>query len=251
MKLLMATLLTLVLGACGTVSEPINAAAPTLFLVGDSTMANQPEEKYPEQGWGQALPLYLADGIRLQNHAMNGRSTKSFRDEGRWLPVLEQLKAGDWVVIGFGHNDQKIEDPARYAEPWSDYRANLTRYIDEAQAKGAQVILLTSIPRRNFAADGNLTHTLGDYPAAARQVARDKQVSLVDMNQLASAMVQSEGEAASTQLYMHAPPGQYPNLPPEGKQDNTHMQLAGAQKVAGLFVAEVKRQALPLAQWLK
>lgn len=251
MKLLMVTFLALLLGACVTVCSEPEGATPTLFLVGDSTMANQPAEKYPEQGWGQALPSYLVEGVNLQNHAMNGRSTKSFRDEGRWQPVVDQLKSGDWVIIGFGHNDQKSEDPARYAEPWSDYRANLVRYINEAQSKGAQVVLLTSIPRRKFAADGKLVHTLGDYPAAARQVARDQQVPLVDMNQLASALVESEGETASTQLYMHAAPGQYPNLPPEGKQDNTHMQAAGAQRVAGLFVAEVKRQGLSLARWLK
>lgn len=226
------------------------SSAPTLFLVGDSTMANQSPNKYPEQGWGQALPAFLREGIELQNHATNGRSTKNFRDEGRWQVVLDQLAAGDFVVIGFGHNDQKIQDPARYAEAATAYRKNLTRYIDEAQAKGAQVILLTSIPRRSFDDEGRLQETLGDYPETARQVAADKRIPLVDLNHLMAEVVQSAGEEASKHLYMHATHQQYPNLPPEGKQDNTHMQVAGAERVARLFVAEVKRQRLPLARWL-
>jgi lysophospholipase L1-like esterase len=99
--------LTLSLAGCATQAtapEP----GPTLFLVGDSTMAWQPERKYPEWGWGQAMPELLEPGIELQNHATNGRSTRSFIDEGRWNAVLEALRPGDFVVIGFGHNDQKI-----------------------------------------------------------------------------------------------------------------------------------------------
>lgn len=214
-------------------------------------MADQPEHKYPEHGWGQMLPEFLTAGIRLQNHAMNGRSTKSFRDEGRWQAVMNQLNAGDLVVIGFGHNDQKREDPTRYAEPWTDYRANLIRYIEEARSKGADVILVTSIRRRHFDDQGSLQKTLGDYPAVARQVAKDMSVSLVDLNQLTADWLTEIGPTASKQLYMHAAPGQYVNLPPEGKQDNTHLQVEGARQVAGLFVADVKRQQLRLAKWLR
>lgn len=249
MKIITVLLMGCVLAACH--SQPTKTSSPTLFLVGDSTMADQPLTKHPEQGWGQALPDFLQDGIDLQNHAMNGRSTKSFRDEGHWQVVMDQLKAGDFIVIGFGHNDQKIQDPARYAEAGTDYRANLASYIDEAQVRNAQVILVTSIQRRQFDDDGKLEETLGDYPAVARKVARDKHVPLVDLNVLTAALLNEVGVEASTALYMHTAPGQYSNLPPEGKQDNTHLQAAGAKKVAGLFVTEVKRQTLPLAVWLK
>jgi lysophospholipase L1-like esterase len=252
MRSLVTLIVIALVALVGCAHHPLaSPAMPTLFLVGDSTMANQPESKYPEQGWGQALPAFLREGIELQNHATNGRSTKSFRDEGRWQVVLDQLNAGDFVIIGFGHNDQKIEDPARYAEAATDYRRNLARYIDEAQAKGAQVVLLTSIPRRSFDAQGQLQETLGDYPAVARQVAADKHIPLVDLNHLLAEVVQSIGEEASKHLYMHATHQQYPNLPPEGKQDNTHTQVAGAERVARLFVGEVKRQDLPLARWLR
>lgn len=249
MKPFFIFLLVCLIAAC--VSRLDTSNSPTLFLVGDSTMADQPEHKYPEHGWGQMLPEFLKPGISLQNHAMNGRSTKSFRDEGRWQAVMDQLNAGDLVVIGFGHNDQKREDPTRYAEPWTDYRANLMRYIEEAREKGAEVILVTSIRRRHFDDQGSLQETLGDYPAVARQVAKDMSVPLVDLNQLTADWLIDAGPKASQQLYMHAAPGQYANLPPEGKQDNTHLQVEGARQVAGLFMADVKRQQLRLAKWLR
>lgn len=249
MKYVFVFLLMGVMSACTTLSP--TAATPTLFLVGDSTMADQPEHKYPEHGWGQTLPEFLAPGIKLQNHAMNGRSTKSFRDEGRWQVVVDQLQAGDIVIIGFGHNDQKIEDPTRYAEAGTAYRANLIKYIDEAQAKGADVILVTSIRRRHFDERGNLQETLGDYPTVARQVAREASVPLVDLNLLTANLLTEAGPDASKRLYMHAAPGQYSNLPPEGKQDDTHLQVEGARQVAGLFAEEVKRQQLRLARWLR
>ena len=249
MKPFFVFLMVCLLAACAI--QPDTSSHPTLFLVGDSTMADQPEHKYPEHGWGQMLPEFLTPGIRLQNHAMNGRSTKSFRDEGRWQAVMDQLTEGDMVVIGFGHNDQKSQDPSRYAEPWTDYRANLTRYINEARSKGAEVILVNSIRRRHFDDQGALQETLGDYPAVARQVAKEMSVPLVDLNQLTAEWLTGAGPAASIQLYMHTAPGQYANLPPEGKQDNTHLQVEGARQVAGLFVADVKRQQLRLAKWLK
>lgn len=249
MKLFFVSLMVCLLAACALQLD--TSSHPTLFLVGDSTMADQPEHKYPEHGWGQMLPEFLKTEIQLQNHAMNGRSTKSFRDEGRWQAVMDQLGAGDLVVIGFGHNDQKSQDPSRYAEPWTDYRANLTRYINEARSKGAEVILVTSIRRRHFDERGTLQETLGDYPAVARQVAKDLSVPLVDLNQLTAEWLIEAGPTASQQLYMHAAPGQYANLPPEGKQDNTHLQFEGARQVAGLFVADVKRQQLRLAKWLR
>lgn len=249
MKSVVAILMVGFLAACAT--QSVDPAGPRLFLVGDSTMADQPEHKYPEHGWGQVLPEFLKPEVQVQNHAMNGRSTKSFRDEGRWQAVLDQLRTGDLVVIGFGHNDQKIEDPTRYAEPWAAYRSNLARYIDEARGKGADVILVTSIRRRHFDEQGKLQETLGDYPAVARQVAQEKAVALVDLNRFTAELLEDIGPEASTRLYMHAAPGEYPNLPAEGKQDNTHLQVAGARKVAGLFVADVKRQKLKLAAWMK
>lgn len=248
MKIIILLFAACCLGACN--ARPEVSYTPTVYLVGDSTMADQPLEKFPEQGWGQALPDFLRDGIKVQNHAANGRSTKSFRDEGLWQLVIERVKPGDFVVIGFGHNDQKIQDPKRYAEAGTDYRANLILFIAEARAKQAEVILVTSIRRRSFDNAGQLEETLGAYPEVVRQVARAEQAALVDLNQLTAVMLEEAGVDASKDLYMHLAPGQYPLQLPEGKQDDTHLQVAGAKKVAGLFVTEVKKQQLALAKWL-
>ncbi|MEC8884315.1 MAG: rhamnogalacturonan acetylesterase, partial [Bacteroidota bacterium] len=138
---------------------------PTLYLIGDSTMADKknPEEN-PEHGWGQVLPELLNDAIEVSNHAVNGRSSKSFITEGRWETVLETLKKGDFVFIQFGHNDQKFKDSTRYTNPFTQYRYNLERYVKETREAGATPILMSSIVRRKFNEHGTLEDTHGNYP---------------------------------------------------------------------------------------
>ena len=101
--------------------------APTIdvHLIGDSTMADRADPANPERGWGQLLPKFFDGGVAIHNHAVNGRSTKSFIDEGKWSAVLRDLKAGDYILIEFGHNDEKSEDTTRYAAAGTDYRRNL------------------------------------------------------------------------------------------------------------------------------
>jgi len=236
------------ISACVSTGQAPNQ--PTLFLVGDSTMADQPEEKYPEQGWGQALPEFLSDAIALENHARNGRSTRSFTDEGRWDVVLERLQPGDFVVIGFGHNDQKSDDPNRYAAPWRAYREYLETMVDDALARGARPILVTSIYRRQFDEEGLPEASLGEYPEVVRAVAIERQVPLVDLNVKTRQLLVEEGVMGSADIYMQIEPGAYDTLP-EGKDDNTHLQERGARIVAGLFVEDVKRQDLPLGLYFQ
>ena len=117
----------------------------TIFMIGNSTMADKPYANgNPEKGWGQVFPLYFKEGIRIENHAVNGRSTKSFIDEGRWDSVLEKIKPGDYVIIEFGHNDEKKDDPKRYAAPRTDYRTNLIKFISETRSKGGTPVLAHS-----------------------------------------------------------------------------------------------------------
>src|SRR5215207_15654 len=124
-------------------------ARPTVFLVGDSTMADKPDPaRNPERGWGQLLPRFLDSGVVVRNHAVNGRSTRSFLDEGRWDSVVAVLRPGDVVVVQFGHNDQKIEDPKRFTNPYTAYRRNLARFVADARARGATPVLCSSIVRR-------------------------------------------------------------------------------------------------------
>ena len=123
----------------------------TVFMIGDSTMANKPLAKEnQERGWGQMLPIYLQGKIKVDNHAVNGRSSKSFMDEGRWDKVMEKLRPGDFVIIQFGHNDEKEKSPDRYTVPGGSFDDNLRRYVNDTKSKGATPILMNSIARRNF-----------------------------------------------------------------------------------------------------
>ncbi|MBP7141823.1 MAG: hypothetical protein KBA71_07935 [Opitutaceae bacterium] len=112
------------LGAVHALADQTKPLLPTLYLIGDSTMADKPEEPpNPERGWDQALPRWLdLNQVRVANHAVNGRSTKSFLDEGRWAKVIAVLRPGDFVIIQFGHNDEKEKNPDRYADPWGPIR---------------------------------------------------------------------------------------------------------------------------------
>jgi DNA sulfur modification protein DndE len=224
-------------------------AAPRVYLAGDSTMANKPLD-LPERGWGMALGDFLGDPAMVQNHAMNGRSTKSFIDEGRWEKIATALAAGDFVIIQFAHNDEKKEDPKRYADPATTFRDNLRRFIRETRAKQATPILATPVCRRKFDATGKLVDTHGAYPDAVRAVAREENVALLDLTVATAAWLQAAGDEPSKNFFMWIAPGSHPKIP-EGRKDDTHFVAAGAEAVAGLAVQSIRTQNLPLARWLK
>lgn len=224
---------------------------PTLHLVGDSTMADKPlVPPNPERGWGQLLRPMLKEPARLANHAANGRSTKRFLNEGRWAHVLSQLAPGDFVLIQFGHNDARTDDPERYAPADTLYVELLRRFVHEVRERGATPWLATPLVRRKFDAAGRLEDTHGAYPDAMRRVARELQVPLLDLQAASSALVQGLGDAGSKPLYLWIPPGQYA-LMPEGKQDNTHFTEAGARAMARLAIEAMRAQGLPTAAWVK
>lgn len=243
-KIIFFSLMVVVLGAF------MQKSVPTIFLVADSTVANKPyKDGNPEKGWGQVLPLYLKEGIQVSNHAVNGRSTKSFRDEGRWDKVMAELKAGDYVIIEFGHNDQKIKDPKRYSDPDTAYRANLIRYVQEAQSKGALAILATPIVRRKFE-DGVLQDSHGRYAEVVREVAAELEVPLLDMEKRTRAEVIKWGEEKSKELYLHYPADLYPGQEKE-EADDTHLSGTGAFRVCDLAVSELKREVPELKDFFK
>lgn len=145
-----------------------------IFLIGDSTVADKPEIDNPERGWGQMFPWFFDRGVVVENHARNGRSTKSFINENRWQRVLEALRPGDYVFIQFGHNDSKKEDTTRYAAPYTSYKQNLLRFVRESRSKGAIPILITPVSRRKFDESGRFVDSHGDYPKVVREVAKKK-----------------------------------------------------------------------------
>jgi lysophospholipase L1-like esterase len=224
---------------------------PTLFLIGDSTMADKENpEKNPEHGWGQMLPALMTKNLEIQNHATNGRSSKSFRTEGRWDKVMKQLKKGDFVIIQFGHNDQKVNDSSRFTNPYTQYRANLERYVTEARAKGATPILMTSIVRRNFNENGVLVDTHKEYPLVVRMVANDLKVAFVDLQLLTEQMEISYGPEKSKKLHLHFAEGENPYYP-KGKDDDTHLSKLGAETVAKLAANSLKNLKIGLEKYIK
>jgi lysophospholipase L1-like esterase len=201
-------------------------------------------------GWGQPLQDYFEPACAsVQDKALSGRSSKSFYEEGAWTPIRDALRPNDFVLIQFGHNDEKSEDAARYTEPFTTYQSYLTKYIDDTQAKAATAILLTSIERNKWS-NGKLSATHGEYPEAVRQLAHMRNLTLVDMTALTHQYFESIGAAASDKLFMNLAPGEYPNYP-SGSSDDTHLREQGARIVADIALAELARQRTPLAALLK
>ena len=203
---------------------------PTWFLCGDSTMADYPADRAPMTGWGQALKE-LAEGVFVENCAVCGRSSKSFIAEKRLNYVELCLRRGDKLFIQFGHNDEK-PDVERATVARVTYPEYLGMYIDAARRQGAEPILLTSIARRHFDENGQLKHTHGDYPAAMRDLAAYRGVRLLDMEKATEALLISLGEEGSKALFNWQEKG-HPNYP-DGVQDNTHLNLTGAVRLAQL-----------------
>ncbi|WP_234734063.1 glycosyl hydrolase family 28 protein [Tellurirhabdus bombi] len=224
---------------------------PRIFLIGDSTMSVKSPDNAPETGWGMAFAEYIDQGrAQVQNHAMNGRSTKSFRTEGRWAKVVEQLKPNDWVLIQFAHNDQKIKDSTRYAAPQTDYRKNLIRYVEETRQKGANPILITPVERRKFDEKGQFVDQHGEYPAVVKAVARELKVPLIDLQTKSNQAILQHGVEGSKALFMHFTGGFYPKSP-NGKIDDTHFSKYGAEVMASLVAEEIQAQKLPIGQFFK
>lgn len=228
----------------------------TIFMIGDSTMANKPlDGDNPERGWGQMLPGFFTEDIRVDNHARNGRSSKSFIDEGLWEQVRTQIRKGDYVFIQFGHNDEKPK-PDRHTDPGTTFDANLRRFVEETRAKGGIPVLFNSIVRRNFFDNKNavtdddlrrekvegtslegdtLIDTHGAYLESPRRVAAELDVPFVDLNRLTHDLVQGMGREASKSLFCWVPANTYAACP-KGRQDNTHLNICGARRVARLAV---------------
>jgi lysophospholipase L1-like esterase len=223
----------------------------TIHMIGDSTMANKPNpQTNPERGWGQMLPLFFDENVTVNNASVNGRSTKSFIDEGRWNTLLKDLKPGDYVFIQFGHNDQKNKDPKRYTNPYTGYMRNLVKYVNETRAKGATPVLFSSIVRRNFNESGVLEDTHGAYPFVTRYVADKLEVPFVDMQLKSEDLVLSLGQEKSKEIYMWIEPGRN-EMYPKGRQDNTHFTEKGATEMARLAVEGLKENNLELTKFLK
>src|SRR5215468_4245346 len=172
--------------------------APRVHLAGDSTMADKPTDPpNPEHGWGQLLPKFFKDPAMIVNYAANGRSTRSFITEGRWQKLIDALQPGDWVIIQFAHNDEKIFPNAQ-----GEFQDNLRRFVGDVRAKKANPILATPCARRSFDEVGKLVDTHGDYPDAVRSVAAETKVPLLEMTRLSMELEERHGPEGSKRLHL-------------------------------------------------
>lgn len=214
----------------------------TIHLTGDSTMADKDIKggTNPERGWGMMFPNFLDEGVDVINYAKNGRSTKSFIDEGLWDKVLGNLKEGDYVFIQFGHNDSKQSDSVRYAAPWGAYKANLEKFVLQTRAKGGKPVLLTPVARRWFKEGGLDRNCHGDYPIVMKKVAEELNVPLLDMTSVTLDWLEGLGDEGSRPYYMIS----------TGKSDNTHTVARGARKLAEMTCAEIRKSLPEIAEHL-
>ena len=229
----------------------VAAERPThVYLVGDSTCADKDLDKQnPERGWGQLFRAFFDEKVVVENHAKNGRSTKSFREEGRWEVIHNALHEGDYVFIQFGHNDEKVDRPKVGSVP-EVFAENLRRYVRETREKGATPILLTPIARRHFDEAGKLKKSHGEYPDRVRAVAAELQVALLDVEPVTERWLQELGDEPSRDYFMWVERGTSP-LYPDGREDNTHLNVRGAHTIARMVADCVKEQQLPLADHLR
>ena len=218
----------------------------TVFLAGDSTMAEKLPEKRPETGWGEFLQSKFDPGkVRIQNHAQNGRSTRTFIGEGRWQALVDQVKPGDYVFIQFGHNDESPEKVDRYTPP-AQFSANLARFVTDVRAKSGTPVLMTPVMRRRFDDEGQFYDVHGIYPDLTRAVAADLDVALIDMHRKSEALLRRLGPEQTKALFLILAPGENPNYP-DGVDDNTHFSPLGAGLMADLAVDGIRELNLDLA----
>ncbi len=218
----------------------------SIYVIGDSTASVYASNVFPRMGWGQVLgESFSSKCAVVKDKALSGRSSKSFYDEGAWTPIESALVAGDFVVIQFGHNDEKSDDPTRYTQPQTTYKQYLTTYIEDARSKQAIPVLATSINRNQWSGT-TLKDTHGGYPPAMRELAEALNVPLVDLTALTKTYFEKIGPAATNDLFMNLDPGEFPNYP-SGNADNTHLREAGARAVAKLFTEDAYAQQLSIA----
>ncbi len=222
-----------------------------IFLAGNSTMADKPYgDGNPEKGWGQVFPLYFKSGVKIENLAVNGRSTKSFINEGHWDKLISKVDNGDFVIIEFGHNDAKSEDPKRYAAAQTDFSQNLRKFVSDVRKKGAIPILATPIVRRKFDEDGRFYDTHYDYPESVRKVADEEKVVLFDLHYHSQQMVEQYGPEKSKNLFLYIDTIEYSNLT-SPIYDDTHLSAYGSFKICDYVAKEIRTKLPELGRFLK
>jgi lysophospholipase L1-like esterase len=218
----------------------------TVWMIGDSTMAIKDPKAFPETGWGMPFVQFWDSTVKVDNRARNGRSSKSFTAEGLWKPVIENMTEGDYLIIQFGHNDESKDKGERYSTP-DEFKANLIGYINQARSKKAIPVLITPAGRRKFDEAGKIKETHLGYSDLVRQVAREQNTPLIDLDKKSQELYQQMGPETSKLLFNYLEPGEHPNFP-NGVKDDTHFSELGARKMAEIVLAEIRALHLDLAE---
>lgn len=219
-----------------------------IWLIGDSTMANKEVKAFPETGWGMPFSYFFDSTVTVDNRAKNGRSTRTFIEEGRWKSVVENLNEGDYVMIQFGHNDE-VPTKKSYT-PEDQFKANLAKFITEARNKKAIPVLITPVARRKFDLTGKIEETHAIYTQLVKDVAKEYDVPLIDLDEKSQELFQQFGPENSKWLFNYTSPGEHPNYP-AGHKDDTHFNELGARKIAEIVLAQIKNLLPVLAEHIR
>ena len=218
----------------------------TVFLCGNSTVVDQEEE--PWASWGQMITRWFGPQVAIANYAESGLSCTSFLAQLRLDKILSELKKGDYVIVEFGHNDEKEKKAGDGA--WYSYSRNLKIFVDRVRAAGGNIIFCTPTARRSFDAEGHLINTHGDYPAAMKAVAQREQVPVIDLTQMSTTFFEALGVEGSKKALVHYPANTFANQD-KPLADNTHFNPYGAWEVAKMVVMGLKQINSPLVNYLR
>ncbi|QNU65479.1 carbohydrate-binding protein [Ruminiclostridium herbifermentans] len=227
-----------VTNATAPTTKPFNGA--TVYLCGDSTVMTYNASYYPQAGWGQMIWKYFDSKVTFSNHAIGGRSSKNFVEQGRLDAILNVIKPNDYLFVQFGHNDATVNNADRYAAPYTTYKEYLKKYVAGARAKGAIPVLITPVARLNYS-NGAFKNDFPDYCIAMKQVASEENVLLIDLMTLSLNYLTSIGYNEAYKLYLVSSNG----------TDYTHFTEAGADAMAKIIAQEVKKLNIPLASAVK
>lgn len=225
--------------------EPTNKPI-TVFLCGNSTVVDQDNE--PWGSWGQMIPRFFTDKVAVANYAESGESANTFLAARRLDKALTQMKAGDYVFVEFGHNDQKQKGKGK--GPWTSFYDSLKQYIVKAREKGATVVFVTPTQRRSFGDDGKIKDTHGEYPMAMRRLAEEEGVPVIDLNEMTRCLYETLGVERSKLAFAHYPANTFPGQT-VALEDNTHFNPYGAYQIAKCVLQGIKDNKLGLAKYIK
>ena len=211
-------------------------------------MANKEVKAFPETGWGMPFSYFFDSTVTVDNRAKNGRSTRTFIEEGRWKSVVENLHEGDYVLIQFGHNDE-VPTKKSYT-PEDQFKANLAKFITEARNKKAIPVLITPVARRKFDSTGKVEETHAIYTQLVKNVAKEYDVTLINLDKKSQELYQQFGPENSKWLFNYTAPGEHPNYP-AGHKDDTHFNELGARKIAEIVLAQIKNLLPGLAEHIR